>query len=543
MAAALLAAGVVLAAATAVLLLAVRSRWVRAPRPPAAGSSATALRTEAGKIVDAARAEALAIREAAAEEISARREALEAGEAALTEKERSWRDRRAVFDERRFDHRKRQEEIDARLASVQEARDAALRMIAEKAGMERDVAQRSVLEALDAELDAERPGRVSARVAELSEDPEAPARNLLVAAMERQSASHVDTAPRLAPLPLDGLEPARRERILSALQAVAEATATELGIDDERQQASLRGLDPRGREVARQVSLEVLDRNLQAEAVPPLLARTRRQLGAAINDIGERALWEMAMEGRPELAELMGVLHYRFSYGQNALLHCKETGHLCGVLATELGMTQAEARQAGVLHDIGKAVDHDIEGSHAIIGGELLRVLGHPAGVVHAVKAHHFDEEPSTDLALLVICADAISASRPGARRDTLAAYLARLEQLQQIAGRHTEVERAFPLQAGRELRVFVRAARVADADMPSLSGELAREIESEMQYPGVIKVTLIRETQATATAPVQIGRSVEPLEPVLAGAGGKRRRRRRKRKGGAAAELENGSP
>ena len=158
-----------------------------------------------------------------------------------------------------------------------------------------------------------------------------------------------------------------------------------------------------------------------------------------------------------------------------------------------------------MLHDIGKAVDHDVEGVHAIIGGELLRVLGVDPGIVHAVKAHHFDEEPSTDLAMLTICADAISASRPGARRDTLATYLLRLEQLQTIATRHGGVDRAFPLQAGRELRVFVKASQVKDTDMPPLTSEIAREIESEMQYPGVIKVTVIRETTATATAPAQL--------------------------------------
>ena len=180
-------------------------------------------------------------------------------------------------------------------------------------------------------------------------------------------------------------------------------------------------------------------------------------------EVGERALWLMQIEGRPELAELVGTLHHRFSYGQNALLHCEETGHLCGVIAAELGLPQSTAREAGMLHDIGKAVDHDVEGVHAIIGGELLRVLGVDAGIVHAVKAHHFDEEPSTDLAMLTICADAISASRPGARRDTLATYLLRLEQLQTIATRHGGVDRAFPLQAGRELRVFVKASQVKD--------------------------------------------------------------------------------
>jgi ribonuclease Y len=363
-----------------------------------------------------------------------------------------------------------------------------------------------------------------------------------VGAVERQSESHVDTAPRLSPINLEGLDETRRERLLTALQVVAESTGTDLGVDNEREQATLRGLDPVGREIARQASIEVLDRGVQAADVPPLLLRTRRRLSTAIEDLGERAMWEMAMEGRPELAELLGVLHYRFSYGQNALLHCKETGYLCGVLAAELGLSQSAAREAGTLHDIGKAVDHDVEGSHAIIGGELLLVLGVESTIVHAVKAHHFDVEPSTDLAMLTICADAISASRPGARRDTLAAYLARLEQLQGIATRHPQVERAFPLQAGREVRIFVKAGKVADPEMPALTGEIAREIESEMQYPGVIKVTLIRETQAIATAPVQVGRSTEPLEPVLAGATTKRRRRRKKRKGGGEGDAA-GSP
>jgi ribonuclease Y len=247
--------------------------------------------------------------------------------------------------------------------------------------------------------------------------------------------------------------------------------------------------------------MEALDRRLRAEDVAPILLRTRRDLQREITALGERALWEMRMDGRPELAELLGTLHYRFSYGQNALLHCQETGYLCAMLASELRLDPAEARSAGLLHDIGKAVDHDVEGSHAIIGGELLALLGVDSGIVHAVKAHHFDEEPATDLAMLTICADAISASRPGARRDTLTTYLQRLEQLQSIATRHTGVERAFPMQAGREVRVAVRPDAVPDEQVPGLCAEIAREIEAEMTYPGMIKVTVIRETSASATA------------------------------------------
>ena len=521
MVAALFAVAALLIVGTVALVPVVRSR--AAARPVAAPPpSLTQVRTEAAAIVGAARTEALAVREAVAEEVGIRRAALEAGEAALAERERTWRDRRAIFDERRFTHRKRREEIEARAAEVEVARVEVRRTIAERAAADLETAQRMVLEKLDAELEAERSERVAQLVADRAGEPEATARTLLVEAVERQSESHVDSAPRLSPIDLDGLDEARRERILTALQVVAESTGTDLGVDNERGQATLRGLDPVGREIARQASLEVLDRSVQAADVAPLVVRTRRRLSTTIAELGERALWEMAMEGRPELAELLGVLHYRFSYGQNALLHCKETGYLCGVLAAELGLPQASAREAGTLHDIGKAVDHDVEGSHAIIGGELLLVMGTDPAIAHAVKAHHFDVEPSSDLAMLTICADAISASRPGARRDTLAAYLARLEQLQGIATRHSQVERAFPLQAGREVRIFVRAGQVADLEMPALTGEIAREIESEMQYPGVIKVTLIRETQAIATAPVQTGRSVEPLEPVLAGAANK---------------------
>jgi ribonucrease Y len=334
---------------------------------------------------------------------------------------------------------------------------------------------------------------------------ETAANDRILQAVERQDASNVDSAPRISPLSLEGLDDHARERVLSALAVIAEQTGAELGVDNEKHQATLRTVDPIGREIARQAALEVVDRRIQASEVPPLIQKTRRTTHRKVVEVGERALWTMQIEGRPELAELVGTLHHRFSYGQNALLHCEETGHLCGVLAAELGLPQDLAREAGMLHDIGKAVDHDVEGVHALIGGELLRVLGVDEGIVHAVKAHHFDEEPSTDLAMLTICADAISASRPGARRDTLATYLLRLEQLQTIATRHGGVDRAFPLQAGRELRVFVKASQVKDTDMPPLSAEIAREIESEMQYPGIIKVTVIRETTAMATAPAQL--------------------------------------
>jgi ribonuclease Y len=462
-------------------------------------------RSDAERGISEARNQALATREAVHEEVRLRNEAVDASEALLDERERTYRDRRAVFDDRRHLHKKRREEIDERIAAVASARADMMASFERVADLDRQTAARLVLERIANELAGEHLARVESALAERVGDAEPAARTLIAEAMERQLSGHDDGATRAAPLSLEDLDEHGRERLLNALSVIAEETGMELGIDEDRAQATLRGMDPIGREVARQAALEVVDRKLQAAEVPSLLTRTRGSLKAHVRQRGEQALWEMQMEGRPELAELIGTLHYRFSYGQNALLHCEETGHICGVLAAELGMSQTVAREAGMLHDVGKSVDHDVEGSHAIIGGELLRVLGASPGIIHAVKAHHFDEEPTTDLAMLTICADAISASRPGARRDTLATYLARLEQLQTIATRHSGVERAFPLQAGREVRIFVRARQVRDSQVPELSAEIAREIESEMQYPGMIKVTVIRETTATATAPAQI--------------------------------------
>ena len=460
----------------------------------------------AASLVAEARTAALQAHEAAMIEVSERLAAVESREAVIEERHRHLRERREVFDERRFAYRKRRDEIEERRARVAEQRDEIVATLRAKAALDRDAASVLVLDRVESELVAERGALVESTVAAIiGERVEAKANDLIVQAVERQDASNVDSAPRIAPLSMEGLDDHARERLLSALAVIAEQTGAELGIDTEKQQATLRTVDPIGREIARQAALEVVDRRMQAAEVPPLIQRARRTTHRRVVEVGERALWMMQIEGRPELAELVGTLHHRFSYGQNALLHCEETGHLCGVIAAELGLPQSAAREAGMLHDIGKAVDHDVEGVHAIIGGELLRVLGVDAGIVHAVKAHHFDEEPSTDLAMLTICADAISASRPGARRDTLAAYLLRLEQLQTIATRHGGVDRAFPLQAGRELRVFVKASQVKDTDMPPLTSEIAREIELEMQYPGVIKVTVIRETTATATAPAQL--------------------------------------
>jgi ribonuclease Y len=504
---ALIVIAVLLAAAgTAALALGARRNGPAPSAAPIVTQGLVDAQQYASTLVAEARTTALHSHEAAMEEVKERLAAVEGREAVIAERHKHLRERREIFDDRRFAYRKRRDEIEERRVRVADEGVQIEATLRTKAALDRDAAAVLVLDRVQSELVAERAALVEATVADIIGDRvETSANDVILQAVERQDASNVDSAPRMSPMSLEELDEHGRERVLSALAVIAEQTGAELGVDTEKQQATLRTVDPIGREIARQAALEVVDRRLQAAEVPPVIQRARRATQRKVVEVGERALWLMQIEGRPELAELVGTLHHRFSYGQNALLHCEETGHLCGVIAAELGLPQAMARQAGMLHDIGKAVDHDVEGVHAIIGGELLRVLGVDPGIVHAVKAHHFDEEPSTDLAMLTICADAISASRPGARRDTLATYLLRLEQLQTIATRHGGVDRAFPLQAGRELRVFVKASQVKDTDMPPLSSEIAREIESEMQYPGVIKVTVIRETTATATAPAQL--------------------------------------
>lgn len=471
------------------------------PSAPGTEDPLAPAREEAERLVTAAREAALAARRLALDELATRRVALDAVEGRLRERAAWVAARRRDLDERRRALDGRRQTVAALRAEVREARRQVEEHRYQVAQLDRQTAEATVLMRWEQELAADHDTRVqratAARVGEVL--PRIGA--LITEAIQRQEISHVDGAPRAVPLVLGDLDGPDRERLLGALAVVGDETATDLGVDTERNLATLRGLDPVGREVARQASLEVLDRRLSSEQVGPLLLRTRRELQREIVARGERVLWEMGVEGRPELAELLGILHYRFSYGQNALLHCRETGYLCATLAAELRLDAARARAAGLLHDIGKAIDHDVEGSHAIIGGELLAVLGHDTDIVHAVKAHHFDEEPATDLAMLTICADALSASRPGARRDTLTTYLQRLEQLQEIATRHRGVERAYPLQAGREVRVTVRPDQVPDADVPDLCRSIARHIEAEMAYPGVIKVTVVRETSACATA------------------------------------------
>jgi len=327
---------------------------------------------------------------------------------------------------------------------------------------------------------------------------------VLISAIQRHAADQSgETSVTVVPLPSDELKGriiGREGRNIRALEA---ATGVDLIIDDTPEAVVLSGFDPVRREVAR-MTLEKLfsDGRIHPARIEEMVARSRQDIQLRIKEEGEGACFEAGLQGvHPELVKLLGTLRYRTSYGQNVLQHASESAALAGAIAAEIGADEQEAREIALFHDVGKAVEHEVEGSHAVIGAEILARLGRPAGVVHAVRAHHYDEEPHTVGAFIVLAADAISAARPGARRETLASYIKRLERLEGIAQDFEGVERAFAIQAGREIRVMVTPGRIDDDAATVMAREIAKRIETELTYPGQIKVTVLRETRSVEYA------------------------------------------
>ena len=368
------------------------------------------------------------------------------------------------------------------------------------AGLSREEAKKILLEQLDRTLSDEKAALIKAAEQSTKETVNKKAKELIGYAIQKCAADHTsETTVSVVALPNDDMKGriiGREGRNIKMLETL---TGIDLIIDDTPEAVILSGFDPLRREVAR-IALENLieDGRIHPAKIEEMVEKAKEEVEEIIKEEGERAVLETGVHGlHPDLVKLLGKLKYRTSYGQNVLNHSIEVSNLARIMAEELGLDPRIARRAGLLHDIGKALDHDMEGTHVQIGVDVLKKYKENDIIINAVEAHHGDVEPKTIEAVLIQAADAISASRPGARRETLETYIKRLEKLESIADSFEGVEKSYAIQAGREIRLVVKPEKVSDSQMVTMAREVAQKVESEMEYPGQIKVNVIRETRA----------------------------------------------
>jgi ribonuclease Y len=460
--------------------------------------------TQRKQIVLDAQEKALGIRQQAEAEGRERNSEIQRAEQRIFQREEVLDQKTGALEKREGQLGERESELETarrELSTLETQQRAELERVS---GLSQSDARALLMANLERELKGEMAVKIREAEQQTREEADRRSRSIITTAIQRIASEQVsETSVSVVALPSDEIKGRIIGREGRNIRALEQATGVDLIIDDTPEAVILSGFDPVRREIAR-VALQKLiqDGRIHPGRIEEVVAKAKGEVEARILEAGEEAAFATGVTNLPrELIRLLGSLKYRTSYGQNVLMHVQECAHLAGIMAAELGANVALAKESALLHDIGKAVDHEVEGSHAVIGADILERLGRPAGVIHAVRAHHFDEEPHTVEAVLTIASDAVSAARPGARRETLDTYLKRLEKLEEIAQSFPGVEKSFAIQAGREIRIMVLPDSMDDAAAAAVARDVAKRIEGELQYPGQIKVTVIRETRAVEYA------------------------------------------
>ncbi len=414
-------------------------------------------------------------------------------EETLDKKSEALEKKNDLLDKKLHDNDVLREQIQAELVKHQKTLETI-------SGLSAEEAKQELFRRVEAEIKDELGARMIELEEQFKEEADSKAKNIISIAIQRYAADQVsEAAISVVPLPSEEMKGRIIGREGRNIQKLETLTGVELIIDDTPEAITLSGFDPVRREVAR-LALEKLisDGRIHPARIEEMVEKSKKEVDAVVKQAGERAVFEVGVHGiNQELVRLLGRLRYRTSYGQNVLRHSVEVAFLSGIIADELGVDSTLAKRAGLLHDIGKAFPHDVEGSHVQIGVNAAKKYKESRDVIHAIEAHHNDVEPQTIIAVIVQAADAISAARPGARREDLENYIKRLEKLEEIATGFEGVEKAYAIQAGRELRVMVKPEQVNDDGMKVIAHEMANKIKEEVKYPGQIKINLIRESRA----------------------------------------------
>ncbi len=432
-------------------------------------------------------------------EIKDRRNEMQRSERRLIQKEESIDKKQQSLEEKEALLNSRLEEVKVIEANAKAEFEKQIAELERISGFSREEAKQYLLSNLEDDIVHESATIIREREAKLKEEADRKAKEIIATAIQKSAASYVsETTVSVVGLPNDEMKGRIIGREGRNIRALETLTGVDLIIDDTPEAVILSGFDPIRREIAR-IALEklIIDGRIHPARIEEMVEKAKKEVDNTIRQAGENATYEVGVFGlHPEMVRLLGRMKFRTSYGQSVLVHSIEVARLCGIMAAELGVDVNLAKRAGLVHDIGKAIDYEVEGSHITIGADVARKYKESPEVINAILAHHGDEEPQSIIAVLVQAADSISAARPGARSETLESYVKRLEKLEEITNSFDGVDRTFAVQAGRELRIMVKPEAVSDDEMVIMARNIAKKIESEMEYPGQIKVTMLRETR-----------------------------------------------